>query len=73
VALVEWHTAEGPHIGTNGLVNVMALSPVPVAGGSEIAIDDEVPSDPDERYVYRLRLRDPRGRTAESVPVQEAP
>jgi hypothetical protein len=71
--LVDWQAASGPHIGPGGLVDVMALSPLPVAAGYELTIVDEVAIAPDERYVYRLRLRDALGRFAESAMVEEAP
>jgi hypothetical protein len=71
--LVDWQAATGPHIGPGGLIDVMALSPLAVAAGYELTIVDEVSIAPDERYVYRLRLRDALGRTADSTTVEEAP
>ena len=44
-----------------------------VAEGYRITIEDQVGPLPDERYLYRLRLRDQQGRTAESAAVEEAP
>jgi hypothetical protein len=69
--LVDWQAATGPNIGPGGLVDVMALSPLPVAGGYELTIVDEVPVAPDEHYLYRLRLRDALGRTGDSAAVEE--
>ena len=70
---VEWQPATGPHIGPYGVLDMPALSPVPTSDGYAITVDDQVAADVDARYVYRLRLSDPRGRVSESPVVEEMP
>jgi len=70
---IDWRNATGPHILTGGRIDVSALVPLAVPQGYEISVDDEVAADVNERYVYRLRLNDERGLTAESHAIEETP
>lgn len=74
-----WEPSVGAHIGEGGRIDVAALTPVWNGSGYRLEVEDQVPSDPEDssdlsnKYVYRVRVVDPRGRTADSVDVEQSP
>lgn len=75
----DWQSARGPNIGPAGRIDVAALTPSWTGTGYRLDLEDEVPADPldasdlSTKYVYRLRVVDPRGRAADSDDVEQTP
>lgn len=74
-----WEPSVGAHIGEGGRIDVAALAPVWNGSGYRLELEDQVPADADDaldlnnKYVYRIRVIDPRGRSADSPDVEQSP